>query len=445
LSHQSLTEAYLNGLAVEADRASGVLATAHQSTVASSFGARSLSRPTFLGRDEHAQLFADLERLHTAITSLPDRLFGGDLEALARAVGMTAAHARASTRARSAVPSRLCRADLYLDATGFKVMEVNFITNMGGLDNALLNRAMLDHPYIEQFATSHDLTYTDTLAELVDTMLTECKVPSGTRPVMATVDWPGPGFEAELPQLRKSLAVIEELGVDAYPCHLGQLRYADGRVWLGDRRIDFVYRLFLLDHLLEEQASVLLEPLLQAVERDEVKLFVPVEAEVFQSKGTLALLSDDANRHVLTDAERDTVDRLVPWTRVLRPGPTTVDGTSVDLEQYVLAQRDELILKPMLLFGGEGIVPGWQTEPHEWRDHVQTAMGGPYIIQRRIHPIPELFPTDDSAEPWILTWGAFLMQRGAGGIYLRGGRAGEAAVVNHATGATGTCGFFERY
>ena len=445
MSSQSLTEAYLDGLADEADRASGLLATAHESTVASSFRARSLSRPALLGRDEHEQLFADLQCLHGAITSLPDRLFGGDLSALARAVGMSPAQAAASTRARGAVPSRLCRADLYVDATGFKVMEVNFITNMGGLDNAPLNRAMLDHPYVKQFVTKHDLTYTDTLAELVDTMRSECRIAAGTRPVMAAVDWPGPSFDADLPQLRKSLAVIEELGVEAAPCHLGQLRYADGRVWLGDRPIDFVYRMFLLDHLLDEQAPDLLEPLLQAVERDEVKLFVPVEAEVYQSKGTLALLSDDANRHVLTDAERDTVDRLVPWTRALRPGSTTVDGQTVDLERYVLEQREELILKPMLLFGGEGIVPGWQVEPSEWRDHITAAMGGPYLVQRRIHPVPELFPTDDGAEPWILTWGAFLMRRGAGGIYLRGGRAGEAAVVNHATGATGTCCFFERY
>ncbi|WP_170156279.1 hypothetical protein [Umezawaea tangerina] len=43
--------------------------------------------PLFLGRAELDRVVADLENFRTALLSQPDRLFGGDLGAFARATG----------------------------------------------------------------------------------------------------------------------------------------------------------------------------------------------------------------------------------------------------------------------------------------------------------------------------------------------------------------------
>ena len=53
----------------------------------------------------------------------------------------------------------------------------------------------------------------------------------------------------------------------------------------------------------------------------------------------------------------------------VRPGPVTVDGRSVLLEEYAISAREQLILKPVMLHGGAGVTPGWQTEPDEWAAH----------------------------------------------------------------------------
>jgi len=43
-------------------------------------------------------------------------------------------------------------------------------------------------------------------------------------------------------------------------------------------------------------------------------------------------------------------DRVLPWTRMMRPGPVTLeDGSTVDLMEYALANPGELMLKPALL------------------------------------------------------------------------------------------------
>jgi len=436
-----LTDDHLAAMATQGSRAAAVEAAVHDSTVDSSYQGRALRRPVFLGAHEYRQLVGDLDKLYSAVAALPDRLFGGSLAAFAGAVGMNDTQVSAVLRARGDGPSRLARADLHLDAAGFRVLELNVGSTMGGLDNAVLNRGMLADPRVAEFVGRHGLTYVDTLAEVAATLRAECGV-SKARPVMAAADWPD-SFATLEPRLRRSADMLAALGIDAHACHVGQLRYADGKVWLGDRAVDVVYRLFTLEDLLSPEGPALIEPILQAAERGDVRIFTPLDARVYGSKGALAMLSDEANRHLLTDAERVSIDRILPWTRMLRSGPVTVDGVTVDLERYVLDNREELILKPTLLYSGIGIVPGWLAKPDDWREQIDAAMGGPYLVQRRTHPVVEWFPGDEGLEPWILVWGAYLMNKGAGGIWVRGEAGTVGQVTNMAQGATATCCFHE--
>jgi hypothetical protein len=135
------------------------------------------------------------------------------------------------------------------------------------------------------------------------------------------------------------------------------------------------------------------------------------------------MLSDPASRHLLSAAERAACDRILPWTRMVRPGPVTLeDGRMVDLYDYAASHPGDLILKPTLLHGGLGMLAGWHpdTTATLWRDRLTAAMGGPYVIQRRIRPTPELCPGEDGEPvPWIVTWGVFTFPHGYGGVYAR--------------------------
>jgi hypothetical protein len=198
-----------------------------------------------------------------------------------------------------------------------------------------------------------------------------------------------------------------------------------------------------MEDQLSEVGIPLIEPLLAAADRGEVKIFTPMDGRLFGNKGMLALVSDERNRHLLTPAERESVDRALPWTRILRSGPVTVGGRTVDMAEYVLSHREQLLLKPTALYGGKGVVPGWLTEPGEWRERVEAAMDTPYLVQGRINVLPELFPTEDGLEPWTLVWGVFLMRGAAGGIWVRGARGAVSSVAGMTAGGTGTCCFHE--
>jgi hypothetical protein len=245
------------------------------------------------------------------------------------------------------------------------------------------------------------------------------------------------------PQLRYSAAQLARYGLEAVPCHLGQLRAAGRRVWLDGRPVDVIYRVFLIKDLLRPEAGELAGPLLRAAERGEVTLFAPMDAELYGSKGALALLSDEANRHLFGEAERASLDRILPWTRMVRPGPVTVGGGQANMAEYAHAEREHLVLKPTALHSGAGVIQGWLTSPDDWRHQFRTAMDGPFVLQRRVQPLAEPFPAESGPRPWVLWWGAFLGMQGYGGAIVRGSTDPDAGIKSMPHGATGTCCFHQ--
>lgn len=442
MTRNALTELYLRESDGQQPDELVRLARSQVDLAATMYQDKCLSRPVLLSADEHAVLANDLVNLHAALTGLPDRLFGGELTAFAKAVGMTDTQVTGIMRGRGDAPTRLGRADLYHDGSAFRLLELNMGSTVGGLDNAILNRAVSANPFVADFTARHRLAFPDTMAELAHTLLTECKVPSGERPLIVAADWPD-SFATLEPRLRYSAAQLAPLGVDIVPCHLGQLSIKDGLVYLDGRKVDLLYRIFMVEDLLDPRAPELIDPVLQAAERGAVRIFTPMDSELYGSKGALAMLSDEENRGLFGAEELESLDRILPWTRMVRPGDVTVAGERVELREYALAQREELILKPTLLHGGSGVRPGWLTEPGDWESSVDAAMGEPFVLQQRIRPEPEPFRTEDGVLPHVLNWGVFLCARGYGGAIARGTTDLDGGLVNVASGSTATCCFHE--
>lgn len=437
----SLTQEYLAKVAESSVKADELMGALPESDLLNTFYAgKYLSRPLFLGHAERVQIHADLENLRTALASLPDRRFGGDFAAFARAVGLAEVQISAVMRGRGSSMTRQTRADLYVDETGFKLLEFNIGSAVGGMNNADMCRELLEHPALADFANSRGLGFVDTMREQVNNIIVESGFQPGDRPVVALTDAPE-GYSAMIPYMTLLCERWAELGVEAYPCHLGHLETRDGRVWLGTRPVDVVFRTFLIGDLLKSpEVPALMDPVLGAAERGEVTIFTPMDYAAYASKGALALLSDESNRGLFSAAELASMDRILPWTRMVGPGLVTLEnGERVDLVQYAVAHQQDLVLKPTSLAGGEGVLLGWSDglSPEGWREQILAALGGPFVIQRRIRPTPELFP-DENGElrPWTVLWGIFTVANGYGGALIRAtpGALGDA-VINVATGA----------
>jgi len=447
LDRAVLTTRYLREVTRRGARASELLGPVPESDLLNAiYLGRYLSRPLFIGRGERDQLYADLETVRAALVSLPDRLYDGDLAAYARAVGANEIQVRAVLRSTGRPVTQQARADLYADASGFRLLEFNIGAAVAGLDNADICRGLLDHPVLAEFAERHRLGYVDSMCEQVNNMFAETGVERDSFPMVAIAA--SPARYADVGAYLHHLAGRwRELGLDAHACRVEELEVAGGRVWLGGRRVDIISRLFLVEDFREPAALEAIGPVLDAAARGEVKMFTPLDSELLGNKAALAMISDPRNRHLFSPAELASIDRIVPWTAMVTPGQVTLeDGQRVELLDYAAAHQDDLVLKPVLLHSGEGVVLGWHpdTSPQLWRQRLNAAVRSPHVIQRRIRPVPELFSGDDGElVPWIVAWGVFTGVGGYGGVLARAATvASNMGVINVDTGASVGCCLF---
>ncbi|MFP5023496.1 hypothetical protein [Pseudonocardia phyllosphaerae] len=412
-----------------------------------------LSRPMFLRAADRERLERDLAAIRSALGTLPDRVFGGDFRAFARAVGMTEDQIALTVRGDHGSAPRLttfARADLYRDGSGFRLLELNLGSTVGGIDCVDMCRALLGIPDVADFVAREGLAFGETFEAVLSTLRAEAGVPrAGAGPVMALVETPSDFGDVE-DLMRIRAARWNNRGVPTVVGHLGELDRAGGRLLLRGEPVDVVYRMFTFEDVLPHAGDGLLEPLLDAEAAGEVAVFTPLSSEIYGSKGALALLSEPSGRHGLTDAERDACVRLLPWTRLVRPGDTELDdGTVVDLVDHVLEHQHDLILKPTMSYGGQGVLLGADPDVTGtvWREAVLDAAGNDaHVVQRLVRPAPEMFPSEvrGGLEEWTILWGVFMTGDGYAGAITRGFPAEDRVrAVNRVSGALCGCTFHE--
>ncbi|MFF5445550.1 hypothetical protein [Streptomyces sp. NPDC012888] len=384
------------------------------------------NRPAFLRAEDVRTLEHDLGVLLRLLSSLPERLHGGDPGRMALSLGLPPAQAEAVTRCAVPGPAvPLGRADLLRERGRFRLLEFNTTSSLGGCEIAEMSRAMLADLPLTEFAERHGLGFGDPVAGMTASM--DAAHPSRSGLPVAVVKWPdSPATATEFGHMRLFLQQLAELGHDVFPCHIGQLAYSGGVLTARGRRVDRLFRTFQLSRLTgTPETAALAAPLLDAVADGAAALFTPLPADLYGIKDCLGLVGDPAHRDLLDPAEAEVVDRLLPWTRPLRPGVTTREGRTVDLLEHLTANREGLLLKPSAGFAGKGITAGWMAGPGEWADRIADALrsGTPHVVQERVVPDAERFVDEDDPDtlaPCLLNWGVFHTVHGYSGAFVKG-------------------------
>lgn len=171
-------------------------------------------------------------------------------------------------------------------------------------------------------------------------------------------------------------------------------------------------------------------------------LLVGTQTSTFlHSKLTMGLLSE--GRPWMTTAERDLVNRYLPWTRVLSERWTERAGEQVDLLPYVLCNRERLVLKEALGDCGKQVVIGREVPPSKWEAAVAAGAAGASIVQEFVPPqtCRVALLADGADEPHDAdvapVLGPLLFGRRPAGVFCRYRTDGTAGIVNARGSATG--------
>jgi uncharacterized circularly permuted ATP-grasp superfamily protein len=272
---------------------------------------------------------------------------------------------------------------------GLQFTEYNAETPAGAAYNDALTAAFLALPAMHAFQRTHLALPLPAAPSVVHALLDAFHAWRGVRerPVVGIIDW------AEVPTASEFVLFRQAFEAEGIPAAIVDPRdaeYANGQLrFAGGPPVTLLYKRVLIDELVTREG--LDSPVVRAVRDGAVCMVNPFRCKLLHKKASLAVVSDEAQAPLLTPAQREAVQRHVPWTRLVAERHTTVGEERVDLLPYVAANREQLVLKPNDEYGGKGIVLGWTVTEAEWQGAVRAALEAPTIVQRRV-TIPD--------EPW---------------------------------------------
>ncbi|MDQ1738712.1 MAG: hypothetical protein QOE53_364, partial [Pseudonocardiales bacterium] len=375
------------------------------------FGDRLMPRPFFVPETEIRQAADDLTDLFRVLLSLPERLFNGDLAAYCATVGFDCRQLGLMRRLGGKPPELYGRSDLYHDGSGFKLLEFNVGSQLGGIDQSQVMPAVLRVPAFRDFAAEHRLGYVHTGQQIARSLrAAAAQVGATDSPVVALLEADG-ALRSLMPLMLSFQEMLAGCGIDLRLGEVSQVVNKGGKLYLDGSPVDVVLRYFSAKQLASGQAgAAAVEPILQAHEAGGTVLLTTLESLLYASKGCLAILSDPYWRPAFSRDEQELFDRVLPWTRLVIDTETDVDGDSVKLLDYCRAHREELILKPCDDHGGRGITVGWMVDDRDWADALDSAVSQMYIVQQRVRQRlePVVNPATGQLEDWVACWSTFL-------------------------------------
>ncbi|MFF2540972.1 hypothetical protein ACFVUY_00160 [Kitasatospora sp. NPDC058063] len=273
----------------------------------------------------------------------------------------------------------IARPDVMVGASGPRFLEFNIGSGIGGVVDTALHTAA----WVAAFGGPERMPFdaVDPLA-VRDELFVRAVRALGVKPAVAIVgtlrDFGGPPsryFEIQEESLRRrGLAaetfepedLLDGLGLPGEPRYRLGLRHFTILEWLGH--------------------GIDLGPVRTALDAG-VRLIASQTAYLIANKKVLGWVSE--GRPWMTDRDRRTVERYLPWTRVVGDRPVERHGRTVPLPELLLERQEEFVLKPAIGMSGQQVLVGRSCPPQVWRGAVTAAAAAQdHIVQEWVEPVP---------------------------------------------------------
>jgi hypothetical protein len=276
------------------------------------------------------------------------------------------------------------------DGSGLKFTEYNAETPAGAGYGDALTELFLSLPMMVEFRREYHCWPLPSGPGVAHALLDAHRQWSGSRgaPRIAIVDWPDVPTRSEFVLFRD---FFRRNGLECVIADPREMEYRNGKLHAGDVHVTLIYKRVLIDELVK--VCGLEHDLVRAVRERAVCMVNPFRCKLLHKKASLAVVGDERNASLFSEAERRAVALHVPWTRVVAERSTQFDGKRIDLLPWIAENRERLVLKPNDDYGGRGIVLGWTVTAEKWQDAISSALDEPYIVQQRVAIPEEPFPS----------------------------------------------------
>ncbi|UCH93957.1 MAG: hypothetical protein JSV88_27325 [Candidatus Aminicenantes bacterium] len=401
------------------------------------------SWPTFIDKRTKEEIKEASVGVCQLIKSLPQRMFSNNPSQVSRYYEISD-HMAATLLdgiSEEHIDNLIARGDFIFSSSGLKCLEYNISANVGGWEIAMWEPLYLKIPIISRFLQQYgyngkirnDNLLSILFKHFIHTALD--KFPGGCDTINIAAAFLAKGIDNPtqlyINQLYKNILrqiSIKLKGRIAF-CRYQDLDIVDDVVYYKGEQV----------HVLVEMYEGVVPPeFVKAVKSNNVIIYNGHITGLMSNKLNLVLLAENANSDIFTPEERELITRYIPWTRKMVPCKTTFDGRTIDLEDFVCSNREQLVIKPSIGSGGESVYVGHNLYQSHWIRIAQNAFRTRgWVVQEYVESLPYLYQVGESrSAPHNAVWGFFVFGSRYAGAWVRVlPREGNPGVVNSRQGA----------
>jgi glutathionylspermidine synthase len=311
------------------------------------------------------------------------------------------------------------RLDSYISPTSFKFLEYNAETPAGVGDQMQLEKLLHGVGSLKQFLEMNDHWLPKPHEALLRSLVAAYREWGGEedRPQIAIVDWNEVPTASEFRVLRDYFVQSGHAAVIADP---HDLDYDGQNLWIGDFRIDILYKRVIIHELFNEFDRE--HPLIKAYRHGHVCMANSFRTKLAHKKSSFVVLSDPAYQALFDPDEIEAIRRHIPWTRKLTNYRTNFHGVETELLSLLRKEQNRFVLKPNDDYGGHGVFLGWEMDHDMWEEAINFGLSQAYVVQERVDvektSIP-VFSDRVSMEELFVDFNPFLFQNEVEGALIR--------------------------
>lgn len=336
-----------------------------------------------------------------------------------------------------------CRLDLTLTSDGFKVLEINMGSSIGGwqvhsFESIIrkLHSPLADPASADDFDSRNtQLIYiqflVDKILEYVTTVEDEINVFVETGETDETLlknvsDF----FNTLLQQELKKRGLTGQVYVGST---LSLKTGNEGEILLDGKTMHAAL-IFNTGGDERRISSLLLRPFMM----DTIYFPDHIGLVIQKNKANLAILRELAEKGKFGDEENRLVLKHIPWTSIIKDWEIIYRGSSYKLLQLLRDKKDQFVIKHATGMQGKDVFIGKFITADEWENVIMLALEtNAFIVQEFSDSLDILAP--NAANEWAphkLIWGAFGFGDRYGGVWVRlSSMKTSKGVINSATGA----------
>jgi hypothetical protein len=347
-------------------------------------------RPHFITQRQYTNLTKAAEALYSAIDRT-EKLALSNPALMARMEMLPAEKMLASVNPGYSYMAVTSLLDTHLNNGSLHFVGYQADTPVGVVYGEALNNIFYESELVKEFRKKHKLTKLGGTKPLLQSLLKAYKEFGGKKsPNIAILEFRQPfqSFDSGEYQL-----LTEMFRQDGYPTEVispDQLEYRNGVLRRGDFEIDLIYRRVKVSEFLVR--FDLTHPLVRAYRDRAVCVVNSFRSELAQKKAIFDLLTDDSITANYPTLERRAIRDFIPWTRIVSATKTVYKDETVDLPEFILANRERLILKPNDDSGDRDSYLGSELDGPGWERALKTALRSSYVAQEVVEPNKSVFP-----------------------------------------------------